>query len=185
MQWAMMRDADRLSKLHRPRRGGGMVGNAARGMHSPATERWPGNEKGDEWRWRSPVGWHAGRSLSQMPGRCGWLHRTDCLGSPPQQGQSLPDRHSDRCAASLRWVPTCRAWPGVEAASSRVSCWSGEMTWMSSAAGRPWHQVGRRMSASLDCEAGTTPTARNDHHCVHRTQCSTANIWSKKSCSMA
>ena len=31
------------------------------------------------------------------------------------------------------------------------------MTWMSRAAGRPWHQLGRRMSAGLERELGTKP----------------------------
>ena len=40
-------------------------------------------------------------------------------------------------------VPTCSAWPGVEEASWIVCCCREEMMWMSSAAGRPWCQVGR------------------------------------------
>ena len=68
-----MKNDDRQSKLHHPLRGGGMIGDAARGMRSPAIDRWPGSGKADEWRWRGPVGWagHAGRSLSRMLRRCG------------------------------------------------------------------------------------------------------------------
>ena len=45
-------------------------------------------------------------------------------------------RQAERLEASLRRVPTCKAWPGVKAASARVSCWRGEITCTSRAAGR-------------------------------------------------
>ena len=45
---------------------------------------------------------------------------------------------------------------GVEAASCKVCCWRGEITWTSSAAGRPRFQVGRSTSAGLEWESGTT-----------------------------
>ena len=66
------------------------------------------------------------------------------------------ERQAERWNASLRWIPTCRAWPGVEAALCKVSCWRGEITCTSSAAGRPRLQVGRSMSAGLEWESGTT-----------------------------
>ena len=66
------------------------------------------------------------------------------------------ERQAERWDASLRWTPTCRAWPGVEAALCKVSCWRGEITCTSSAAGRPRLQVGRSMSAGLEWESGTT-----------------------------
>ena len=66
------------------------------------------------------------------------------------------ERQAERWDASLRWTPTCRAWPGVEAASCKVCCWRGEITWTSSAAGRPRLQVGRSTSADLEWESGTT-----------------------------
>ena len=44
----------------------------------------------------------------------------------------------------------------VEAASCKVCCWRGEITWTSSAAGRPRLQVGRSTSAGLEWESGTT-----------------------------
>ena len=37
------------------------------------------------------------------------------------------ERQAERWDASLRWTPTCRAWPGVEAALCKVSCWRGEL----------------------------------------------------------
>ena len=81
--------------------------------------------------------------------------------SPPSASTTMgmkfipTERQAERCEVSLRWTPTCRAWPGVEAASPTVGCYSGEMMWTSRAAGRPWLQVGRRMSAGLERELGT------------------------------
>ena len=66
-------------------------------------------------------------------------------------------RQAERLEASLRRVPTCKAWPGVKAASARVSCWRGEITCTSRAAGLPWHQFGSDMSAGLERELGTNP----------------------------
>ena len=62
---------------------------------------------------------------------------------------------AERCDVSLRRTPTCRAWPGVEAAPCKVSCCRGEITWTSNAAGQPRLQVGRSMSAGLEWESGT------------------------------
>ena len=65
------------------------------------------------------------------------------------------ERQAERWHASLRWMPTRRAWPGVEAASCKVCCWRGEIMWTSSAAGRPRLQVGST-STGLEWESGTT-----------------------------
>ena len=59
---------------------------------------------------------------------------------------------ADKWEFNFLWVPTCRAWPGVVAASCRVASWSGDITWTSNAAGLPWYQDGRRTSAGLDWE---------------------------------
>ena len=81
--------------------------------------------------------------------------------SPPKVSattgmKSTPaERQAERCDVSLRWTPTCRAWPGVEAAPCKVSCCRGEITWTSNAAGQPRLQVGRSMSAGLEWESGT------------------------------
>ncbi len=44
-------------------------------------------------------------------------------------------RQADRLEASFRRVPTSSAWPGMEDASAKVNCCSGEMTWTSTKAG--------------------------------------------------
>ena len=44
----------------------------------------------------------------------------------------------------------------------RVCCCRGEVTWTSRAAGRPLLQTGRRMSAGLERESGTTPAASRE-----------------------
>ena len=54
-------------------------------MHSPATEKWPSGGTAGEWRWRSPQGWNAGRSLFRMLKLCGQRHRTDRPGTLPQR----------------------------------------------------------------------------------------------------
>ena len=80
--------------------------------------------------------------------------------SPPRVSattgmKSTPaERQAERCCVSLRRTPTCRAWPGVEAAPCKVSCCRGEITWTSNAAGQPRLQVGRSMSAGLEWESG-------------------------------
>ena len=68
---------------------------------------------------------------------------------------SPTERQAERLETSLRRTPTWRAWPGVDAASARVCCWRGEITWTSTAAGRPRFQLGSRISAGLTEESGT------------------------------
>ena len=81
--------------------------------------------------------------------------------SPPRVSattgmKSTPaELQAERCCVSLRRTPTCRAWPGVEAAPCKVSCCRGEITWTSNAAGQPRLQVGRSMSAGLEWESWT------------------------------
>ena len=70
--------------------------------------------------------------------------------------KSTPDaRHAGRFVVSFLQIPTLRAWPGKEAASTRVSCCIGEITPTSSAAGKPRIQFGRSMSAGRVYETGT------------------------------
>ena len=74
--------------------------------------------------------------------------------------KSVPEeRQAERLEASLRWTPTCRAWPGVRAASATVRTCSGLITCTSRAAGRPRLQLGRKTSAGRACEPGTRPGA--------------------------
>ncbi len=54
------------------------------------------------------------------------------------------ERQGCRWAVSFRWVPTSRAWPGVKPDFCTMDCWSGEITWISRAAGQPPCQVGER-----------------------------------------
>ena len=63
------------------------------------------------------------------------------------------ERQAERWDASVRCTLTCRAWPGVKAASAMVCCWRGLITCTSSAAGRPQLQVGRKTSAGLERES--------------------------------
>ena len=68
--------------------------------------------------------------------------------------KSVPEeRQAERLEASLRWTPTCRAWPAT------VRTCSGLITCTSRAAGRPRLQLGRKMSAGRACEPGTRPGA--------------------------
>ena len=64
-------------------------------------------------------------------------------------------RQDGRLDVSFLRTPTLRAWPREEAASNRVSCCSGDITLTPSAAGRPRHQFGRRMSAGRVLKPGT------------------------------
>ena len=85
-----------------------------------------------------------------------WMMALESFANPPRVSattgmKSTPaERQAEKWDASLRWTPTCRAWPGVEAVLCTVSCWRGEITCTSSAAGRPRLQVGRSMSAGLE-----------------------------------
>ena len=91
-----------------------------------------------------------------------WMMALESSANPPRVSattgmKSTPaERQAERWDASLHWTPTCRAWPGVEAALCKASCWRGEITCTSSAAGRPRLQVGRSMSAGLEWESGNT-----------------------------
>ena len=67
--------------------------------------------------------------------------------------KSIPaDRQAERWEDSFHLKPTWMAWPGLEAASSRVCSCRGKMPCPSRAAGRPQLQLGRKMSASLESE---------------------------------
>ena len=71
-------------------------------------------------------------------------------------------RHAGKLAVSLRRTHTWRAWPGVTAASDKVSCCSGDITDTSKAAWRPRLQLGRRMSAGRALEI----TIMSAAHCI-------------------
>ena len=98
------------------------------------------------WAMAFPIEWMMALESSANPPR---VSATTGMKSTLQSGRLRGGMPA--CAA---WTPTCRAWPGVEAALCKVSCWRGEITCTSSAAGRPWLQVGRSMSAGLEWESG-------------------------------
>ena len=78
---------------------------------------------------------------------------------PQKQGKKFDpmEPQDERWEVSLCLSPNWRAWPGVDSASCRVLCWSGEMTCTSIAAGCPRLQLLRNISASQEEEFGTRP----------------------------
>ena len=77
----------------------------------------------------------------------------------------------------FRDSPTCSAWPGEAAAPWMVRRWSGQMTEISKAAGRPRSQFGRKMSAGRDWRLGMVEDFRTQYaffngseiYCIART----------------
>ena len=116
-------------------------------------------------RWREVVAGSGDDDLSAMARLMEVMVEMVSSARPPSVSatkgtKSVPEeRQAERLEASLRWTPTCRAWPGVRAASATVRTCSGLITCTSRAAGRPRLQLGRKTSAGRACEPGTRPGA--------------------------
>ena len=121
-------------------------------------------------RWREVVAGSGDDDLSAMARLMEVMVEMVSSARPPSVSatkgtKSVPEeRQAERLEASLRWTPTCRAWPGVRAASATVRTCSGLITCTSRAAGRPRLQLGRKTSAGRACEPGTRPGASYVRH---------------------
>ena len=59
-----------------------------------------------------------------------WTMLVESSERQPRVSATMVNLQADKWDDSLRWVPTCRAYLGVEEAPYRVCCWRGEITWM-------------------------------------------------------
>ena len=91
-------------------------------------------------RWREVVAGSGVDDLSAMAPLMEVMVEMVSSARPPSVSatkgtKSVPEeRQAERLEASLRWTPTCRAWPGVRAASATVRTCSGLITCTSSIA---------------------------------------------------
>ena len=82
-------------------------------------------------RWREVVAGSGEDDLSAMARLMKVMVEMVSSARPPSVSatkgtKSVPEeRQAERLEASLRWTPTCRAWPGVRAASATVRTCSG------------------------------------------------------------
>ena len=127
---------------------------------TPSTAGGGGGREG--WRWSQRHAFPRHRAMARR--RKSWLvgleasgtltrwamdfpmERMSCIVSwpkPPKVSATMGrkftpvDLQAERWAVSLRWTPTSKACPGVEAAPWTVLCWRGEMICTSNSAGRP------------------------------------------------